>query len=227
MQASQSGDPTDRPALSSGEVRKLQRFLRDGGAKDLQVDGELGPRTLQVAFDLFREGPVGLSDEMMRLLQTAAFESSRPTGITDGMAWRIPPVWIFYGNASLDADWVRGLVPGSTIFWIHGRYPRGGAYKRRLRAGDTVLFLVGQQFLASGLLLADDRMGFYDANNRVRRPVLVLDRFREPLSRAALEAELQGPAIRQGSVHPVSSHALDWFNRQLEESANGTSAIPA
>lgn len=193
-----------RYELTTDEIRQLQRSL------GLTADGILGPQTLKVALEKYRSGPTDVSSETMELLQSAAFQAD-PGGDFESL---VRPAWLFYSNAALDDPWVEGLQLGTTIFWIHGRYPRGGSYKRRLRAGDTVVLLVGQCIVASGVLLADERFHFYDSQDRVRRPVRVFQRYSTPLDRGALESAIGQRAVRQGSVHPLPWEGVLWLKEQ-------------
>lgn len=204
----------DRLSLSEDQVRKLQAFL------NLPADGVLGPQTLSLAVKRYHEGAEGLSEEEARLLEAALSLTDRESA----QEQRVPSVWIFYSNVPTSTPWVERLRPGETNFWIHGRFPKGAAYKNRLRAGDTVLWLVGQEFVASGVLMADERRHFYDTENRVRRPVRVIERFATPLSRELLESDLGRPVVRQGSVHPLSTEALQALNDQLQR--QGLAPLP-
>lgn len=217
--------PVGRFTPTEEQVRTLQRYL------GVPADGALGPLTLARATERSRQNPTDLPTETLWLLrQTAAFASGSPEPPPADIA----QVWIFYSNSPTYADnWVDRLQAGSTIFWIHGQYPRGGAYKRRLRAGDTVLVLVGQMFIASGVLLADERLHFYDQDRRVRRPVRILARYEVPtggdssenlLDRKALEAATGTGVVRQGAVHPVSKVSLTWLNERL--ASLGQSQLP-
>ncbi|MEW5683796.1 MAG: P-loop NTPase fold protein [Pseudomonadota bacterium] len=196
-------------ALSPTAVRAAQSFLNDRSGLNLAVDGVVGPETLAAAQVFVRRH--GLADvktsvgrTLVRIIDLEADDVAPPASL---------PVWIFYaGSPKAEADWTTALAPGSTIFWIHGRVPRGGAYKRRIHEGDTVLLLVGQKLIASGVLLADDRQLFVDAEGRVRRPVRVLERYVQPFDREELEAAAGGSLIKQGSVHPVSHAVLAAIN---------------
>lgn len=197
--------------LTRREVRRLQTFLNSQANVKLPEDGLLGQSTVETAFEAYRSG-VQVPPDILWLLQTVAM--FHPNGGAN-LDVRAPPVWIFYSNAIRSrGDWVDRLQTGDTIFWIHGRYPRGGSYKRRLRMADTVLLLVGQDFIGGGLLLADDSQTFVDRFGRLRRPVRVVDRLSTPLPRAPLEALLGRPLITQGAVHPLPPDALSWLEKQ-------------
>ena len=207
-------EPQTRPdhepdLLSIDEIRDIQAMLNDRSGLSLTVDGIVGPATLAAARVFIRLPAAGKLDATTRATLQRLIDHA-PGAMAEGAADDfLLPVWIFFArDAEAEAEWVQGLVPGLTIFWIHGRAPRGGNYKLQVRAGDTVLLLVGQRLIASGVLLADDRQKFVDAQGRIRRPVRVIERYSEPIGRRALEAAAGQHLIRQGSVHPVSRAVL-------------------
>jgi hypothetical protein len=124
-----------------------------------------------------------------------------------------PGAWIFYAREG--GDWASDLQPEDTIFWIHGNASYGGAYRKRLRVGDTILVIIANEIIASGVLLADDTFRLVDDRERIRRPVRILQRFPKPLDRRTVQQGLDTPLIRQGAVHPLPVAALRAVNAEL------------
>jgi hypothetical protein len=198
--------------LNASEVRTLKTFLNEGGA-DIPVDSELDDETIAHAYGAFHETQIEVPDNILWLLQVAAGLDKRAA---NGLEVRVPPLWIFYSNApASEREWLDPLGPGDTIFWIHGKHPRSGAFKRCLRPGDTVLLLVGNEFVASGILLADDQLTFVDELGRIRRPVRILDRFEEPIHRQAVQRAVGQLLSQRGAVHRFPTRALPWLGEEL------------
>lgn len=130
------------------------------------------------------------------------------------------PVWIFYATPdNIDDPWVRELEAGKIVFWWHGRgtYERGGGapYSREMKRGDSVIMLVGERLVASGVLAAGPDMTFVDDANVRWWPILVVMPFIEPISRPMIEKQAGKLIPHQGTVHPLRPEAMGVINLAL------------
>lgn len=205
-------EPRDRFSLTTEDVVRIQQIL------GLSQDGVLSAETAR-AMQGYRDSPDwGRLDASSRTLLRRA--SAEWTALQSLQSKALPPhsVWIFYaGSAAAEADWVAELEPGQTIFWYHGRVPKAGANSLRIRRADTVLLMIEQEIVATGVLLADHSRRFVDRLGRYRRPVRIIEVHRPPFSRGAIEQEIGGRLVRQGSVHPTREPALSVINAMRAE----------
>jgi hypothetical protein len=118
--------------------------------------------------------------------------------------------WVFYATSSSDNSWVDDLAPGRIVFWWSGRADgklvnNGG----RVARGDTVVMVVQDWIIGTGVLAADSRETFVDKAGRRRWPVTCVQVFRPAISRPVIEAAAGGLVPRQGAFHPMSHAALE------------------
>ncbi|MES2444870.1 MAG: P-loop NTPase fold protein [Pseudomonadota bacterium] len=210
------------PGLSTDEVRDLQAILNRLPGVRLPVDGVLGPQTME-AVQIHRPELDAVGGVAARLARRVAALIPLPT---QEVAQNTPPnAWIFYAtDRKSGGEWIDAMKPGDTIFWRHGT--GGGAYRKQLRRGDTVLLLVDQEFIANGVLLADDQARFTDRDGRICRPVVIVERYQHSLSRSALEQSAGVKLVGQGAVHPVPLPALTLINDAQRQSKLDTLPRP-
>jgi hypothetical protein len=96
----------------------------------------------------------------------------------------VPGIWMFFVDPEENSDWLPTLAPQDVIFFWGGKVASGAPYNTLVRAGDTVLVLAGDRFVASGVLGGGSLRTFVDAQGRRRWPVRMIDVFTPPLDRA-------------------------------------------
>lgn len=152
---------------------------------------------------------------------TTSSSSESPTAGSDAP---VPGVWLLYAiEGQSAAKWVKDLRAGQLFFWRHN----GTAYTKQLTVGDSVVVLIGNvdasgrstggRIVATGLLASDANSRFTDTRKQARRwLVLCVETLPDhPIDRKLVESTA-GPLVRHGgSVHTVSSPALNVINSHL------------
>ena len=136
-------------------------------------------------------------------------------------------VWLFYASErQTAARWTDDIKPGEIFFWRYG----GTAYTKQLRAGDSIVVMVGssdeaapipvERIIATGLLAAADSVRIEDSQQKGRCwPVLCVDGFQDrPIDWRDVETSGAMVMRQQGAVLPITVRALYGINEHLSRS---------